>query len=838
MIRIEGSSPTAGYGFGIRTKKHEQNFFIPKLNSPIQDSVSFSKKTPSSSIISTQRNGNVLHVSFKGDFKNPVYVDTNAIQMKVRGVSAHQKGGIEYIKGAKDNNVIRLAQSNWQEGQKVNFNIVQQKHAEVIELSDPKFGIIGRVPDEISEKVLKLIKGKEKDFKFELSNVIAGNSKGAATIGLRVNLRYIGKDNKIKERTQRTFNELLNSPDPSINDNVMVYQPKTSPEDVLKRIFNYEKQTNGINAAKEIQTAIEEISEEINNPENRNILILGHCKPDGDTLGCVIGMQTAIQGAFPDKQIDCAVDDKIPGLFRNKMPGSEKVKRPYNPERIELVKNNIETLKGETQTANIKSQIEILEKELEDLTNPEKLFDSNPLEGIERKKYDLVMLMDIPTPKRFSGAFKEYIENAKQVVYIDHHPHRINEWKDAKEETGVDMEKIHNNHLALICDSVPAATQLVTIIADHAGILGKTMQDSIEEAKKFVASIITGTSTDTGSFTRTANLLPEHMRMPVDQRPNFLPEGMSKWLIDDLEASSKGEINKKWLRDNITFDIPDKKLSTETTQGKLSPRDKMLTCAVNGRAIYPEIGLGIISVDYDQMYDIWKDSLGQDDEFTLLDVQNGFKYSEVMGALKADPEKVNQRTATNSEKPTLRELAHQVYESPYQNDKIAILIIQDKKEGSLTENSEIAEENGLRLSFRSAGASNHAEILASLFGGGGHGGAAGGRVDLKGIELDSKLAVKIDGEIVNDPSAIYKVLKQNNEILHDSDISAEQKREITQKIELTIAENEEGKTTAELIESIVEEIRKDSKEDYSYKNSSLEKPAFKHKNKNKHRKIA
>ncbi len=833
MIRTESSFSRVNQQFGVNSKP-QPNLWISRLNSPIQDTVSFSKKEDLAPIISTRRDGNVLHVSFKGEFKNPVYVDTSAIQMKVRGVSAHQRGGLGATPRAKDSNVIKLAQSNWQEGQRVNYSIVTTQKGESIELSDPKFGPIGRVPDEISPQLIKLIKGKEKDFAFELSNVIAGNSKGAATIGLRVNLRYKGSDSNIKAKSLRTFNELLNSRDSKINDNVMVYQPKTSPTEVLKRFFAHEEQTNGIKAVKEIKTAIAQISKEINDPDNKNILIIGHCKPDGDTLGGVVGLETSIKGAYPEKNVDCAVDDKIPGLFRNKMPGIENVKRPYNPERIEVVKNNLKILESEEQTPNVQSQIGILQKELSDLTNPEKLFDENPLTGKERKKYDLVVLIDIPTPKRFSGAFKDYIENAKKVIYIDHHPHRINEWNDAKDETGVDMNKIHNQNLALIGDALPAATQLVTILAEQAGILGKTMQNNLEEAKKFVASIITGTSTDTGSFTRTANLLPEHMRLPVDQRPNFLPEGMSKWLIDELETSSKGQINKKWLRDNITFDIPDKKLSEMTEGEGLSPRDKMLTYALNGREIVPELGVGFISVNYDQMYDIWKDSLNQDDEFTLLDVQNGFKYSEIMGALKADPEKVNAPAPRNPEKPTLRERAQEVYFSPYQDDKIAVLIIQDKKKGSLTENSEISESNGLRLSFRSAGASNHAELLASLFGGGGHGGAAGGRVDLRDVELDSKLSVKIDGKTVSDSHAIYEVLKQNNEILHNSEITPEQKKAMTQKIEIVMAEEESGKTTSELITDLVKEIRSDKSEDEYFDTipkKKHEEQKIKHKNK-------
>lgn len=844
-MKIENSLFSVRPRLRENTQKTDYSYYNARLNQLSRDTISFSSKPNMESPIRTIREGNVLRISFKGELQNPLQTDTSAIQMKVRGVSAHQKGGLGGDKKSKDDDVVRLAASDWQEGQKINFRILASKSGKQIELLDPRIGSIGRVPDEIAMPLINLIedknktammaKGKKKKqknnnkskdnkqndvielpvksgFNFELSNVIAGNSKGAATIGLRVNLKYTGNDSVLRGRTQIIFDDLLNSHDKRINDVVMLYQPKASTDEVLERIFNVEGETNGPEAVKEIKSAISNISTEINDPENKNILILGHCKPDGDTLGCAIALETSIKGAYPDKNVDCAVDDKIPGLFRDKMPGIENVKRPYNPDRIEMVKNNIGILKSEEQTPIISSQIKMLEKELSDLTNPDKLFDKNPLEGKEKKKYDLVILVDIPTPKRFTNAFKDYIEGAKKVIYIDHHPHRLNEWQEAKAETGVDMDKIHDDHLALICDSVPAATQLVTIIADQAGILKKTMQDNIEAAKIFVASVITGTSTDTGSFTRTANLLPEHMKLPVNKRPNFLPEGMSKWLIDKLEVSSKGEVDKKWLRDNITFDIPDRRLSAVGENGKLSPRDKMITYALDGKEIHENLGLGFLSVSYDQMYEIWEDSLAQDEEITLLDIQNGFKYSEVMGALKANPETVN-RQNSKKEYLTLSERAQEVYESPYNDDKIAILIIQDKKNGSITENSEIANMNGLRLSLRSPGASDHAELLASLFGGGGHGGAAGGRVDLPNVELDSKLAVKINGEIVSSPQIIYQELRHNYAIMHDSNIDPEDKKTMTKKIEVTMAEGGSGRTTTELITDIVEQIRANDQED-------------------------
>ncbi len=811
MTQINGNSLN---GLHFNKLKQSSEVKTSYLNSKgIPDSVSFSKAENDKPIISMEKFGTSLQVSFGRTMKNPMPLETrtDAIQMKVRGVAAHQKGTAGAGPTARDNNVVKLAESHWKDGQKLDYRFTVDKRGNerimlgVPELGGVKKGGIGRVPDELVPDLKDLMKGREKQFRFELSNVISGNSKGAPTIGLRVNLLYTGHDEKVKKETEKVFTGFMDSKDKSVSKQVMLYQEPTSPEQVLGRIFDIEAEVNGPKQVEELRGAITAISNEINDPNNKKILIVGHCKPDGDTLGSVIGMKTAILGAYPDKEIDCAVDDKIPGLFRDKMPGIEDVKRPYNPERIALVQDSIAKMESGEQSAATKAQVQILKSELADLQDSERLFDDGPLKGEDRKQYDLVIMLDIPTPKRFSGGFKDYIENSGKQIYIDHHPHKINEWIDAKETTGVDMEKIHKNNLAFVSDMVPAATQLVTIVADKAGILGSTMKNSFEEARKFVSSVITGTSTDTGSFTRTANLLPEHMEMSVKDRPNFAPEGMSKWLINEVNANQTEKVDKKWLRDNIVFDVPDKAPITDgTSKGELSPRDKMLQMAVDGKKVYPEIGLGVVSVSYDDMCEIWEDSLKHDPEFTLLDVQNGFKYSEVMGALKADPTKVNAQG--NPKDSQLQRKAKEMYSSPYDADKIAILAIQDKKAGFVTENSEVANMNGIRISFRSADCSDHAELLASIFDGGGHGGASGGRVDLPGVQIDSKLAVTIDGKPEYNPKKIMNMARHNLDVLHDNSLTPEQKRAQMHEVKVIIDENS-GKEFPDLVADIVKEIR-------------------------------
>lgn len=391
MTQISGNGLS---GLRFTQLKQPSELKTSYLNSKaIEDSISFSKTDNAKPVITTEKFGSALQVSFGGMMKNPMPLETrtDAIQMKVRGVAAHQKGTPGEGPRARDNNVVKLAQSQWKDGQKLDYRFITDKRGnERIELGVPelggvKKGGIGRVPDELVPDLKDLMKGRENQFRFELSNVISGNSKGAPTIGLRVNLLYTGRDPKVRQQAQDVFTGFMDSKDTAISKQVMLYQQPTSPEQVLGRIFDIESEVNGPKAVEEIKGAITAISNEINDPKNQKILIVGHCKPDGDTLGSVIGMKTAIQGAYPDREIDCAVDDKIPGLFRDKMPGIEDVKRPYNPERIALVQESIAKMEAGEQSAATKAQVQILKNELEDLQDPSRLFDDGPLKGEDRK---------------------------------------------------------------------------------------------------------------------------------------------------------------------------------------------------------------------------------------------------------------------------------------------------------------------------------------------------------------------------------------------------------------------------------------------------------------------
>lgn len=780
------------------------------LNTHLADTVKFNKIN--NNIIEFKQFGkNIGLVSF-GSLKNPLDTQKPALQMRVTGVLKHQES-TEPGTAPYDTNINDLAESKWKDGQPLNFSIGKDMRGKpMLNLVDPTFGEIGRVPDEIAKIILPAVRRNPDSFKFELSNVIAGTTKGAETIGLRVNLLYAGEDKDEELAVKECFNKVLNSSECS--EKVLMYQPKTSPEQILKHILDYETKINGPESSKQMDTAINNIVKEIKNPQNKKILLVGHCKPDGDTIGCALGLKNAINLMDEGRQVDCAIDDKVPGLFRSKIPGIDgEMKRPYSPEFLKTLHTQIKILEQRPPNGIVKDQIKALKAEVELMKDPSNFLNPN-------EKYDLVVMLDIPTPSRFSDKFKNYLEGSNKVIYIDHHPHRLNEWEKEGSNIGLDMDKVHENKLAWIADTVPAATQLIAVIADKIvpglNSIGEKASDvfktpeKMEKLNAMVASLTVGMSTDTGAYTRTANLLPEHMLMNVQDRPNFKPEGLSKWLMDLTKGGVTKGIDKKWLREEISYDITDQK----STSLDASARDKMLKCALDGKKVNPDLSLGIIAVSYDKMYEVWQTAREVEPETTMLDVQNAFKYSEALGVLKSDPAKNSankgrERTSNNNKTTDLNQLAKENYVGKYDADRVAVLIMQDKKAGELDEKMQTADVNGLRLSIRSAEGSTHAELLCSLFGGGGHGGAAGGRVDLPGVTIDTKLGVEIDGKIERNNSVILKTLSKNYELMHGKNGAANASSAKSVKI----VEDPNGKNCAGIIEDITTEIRANQKQE-------------------------
>lgn len=202
---------------------------------------------------------NVLHyVSFTG-LQNPKEHPV-ALQMRITGVQANQSNVVESPQAIKSKAnseeadkknsgapgpVNFLADDAWEDGRDLQFSFKTEKGRkraiETIVIKDREHGELGRVPDEIFEDLKPFLKNKEYrgEFKFELSNVIAGMTKSAPTIGLRANLIYTGKDPNKRKTVQDKFDEILKKPE--CKEKIMLYQQITSPDEALKLILKHEE---------------------------------------------------------------------------------------------------------------------------------------------------------------------------------------------------------------------------------------------------------------------------------------------------------------------------------------------------------------------------------------------------------------------------------------------------------------------------------------------------------------------------------------------------------------------------------------------------------------------
>lgn len=774
-----------------------QNKIITPLKSAQTDVIKHNlkpdtfEKTTQNNIISLNKSGKNLHVSFTGNLQSPLK-DTG-IQFKVSGVTKHQKGLKGAHANATDDNLVKLANSDWKDGRALNYEI--QTHpiynTKSIALVDPEFGEIGGIPAPIGEKFLTLLEGEEKNnFKFELTNITGGTQASFPIIAAKANFKYTGENQETKNAVQQTLDDLVNSSDKAISSSVSMYQPNFSPKEVLMKMFDVEGARKGLGEVRQIKDAVDNICKEFNDPENKNILIVGHCSPDGDTVGSVIAMGAALKGAFPDKNIETSIDDKIPGMFKN-VSGYDDIKRPYNQKNVDNIKESIKKLEIKNDTT-AQAQVKMLKKELEDATNPDKLIDPESMKTGKAKKYDLIVMIDTPTAGRSSKAYKEYFENSKKNIFIDHHPHRQSEWTKAKSTLGLDMDKIHENKLALIAESVPAATQIVTAVAEKAGLLGKMFKNSAENAKKFVAGIAAGTMTDTANYKNSSNFDPSEKNLPKTKQANYYPEGMTQWLINELETQSGGGVDKKWMREKITFEIPNQPLVRPNGTIGIGPRDKVVGYALKGREMYPEIGLGIQKINYNQMNDVLFNAQKQDSTITMNDVYNEFKNCEVISALK-NSSKFAPKPDPNDK--SFSAIASQTYESQFDDQRIAVFMAENEKQGYLNKFNEIADKSTISFSFRSAAGTNDAQLLATLFGGGGHGAAAGGNLSMKDLTFDTKLKVKINDKIVDDAKSIYDATSKNV------------KNPSANKIQIVKSQDETGRTCSELIQAVTEQIR-------------------------------
>lgn len=764
----------------------------------IKDTFEASNPIKNDKIIDINRVGKNLHVSFTGgEFKNPIVREVPAVNFKLSGVMKHQ-AGTAGGRDAVDDSVVKLAASDWKEGREFDYSINIEENEKdgkiyknkVLNINDKDYGNVGTVPVTLTNKFAKLIESNpaEKDnFKFELTNVNGGVNSAFPTVGLEVAFKYVGKDENVKQQTKDLFTSLIDSDKKTVASSVSMFEEPTSPKEVLERMFDIEGQKKGLGKVRELKTAIDTIAKEINNPKNKNILVLGHCKPDGDTIGCVLGMQAAIKGAYPERNVDMAIDDDIPNNFA-KLPGVDNIKRPYNGFAVYQLEKNIELLQRSDSDA-AKEQIKKLQKEETRLKNPDRTFDAGAIDG-KAKKYDLVIMLDTPVPGRTSKNFKKYFESADKTIFIDHHPHRASEWAAESKKLGLDLDKVKANNLFCVADTVPAATQIVTAIADKAGLLGKMFKNSLESAKQFVAGVSAGTLTDTCRFDKVASHDSKDYAKPVTERPTYKPEGMTKWLYNELEKVGGG-IDKQWIRLNLDYELPNKRIKNADGTFVPGPRDMVLEKSVKGRIMDADLGVGMITVSYDDMQEVFEAAQKQDKNVQFNDVYSAFKSSQALTSLKM-PGSVKEDVEGMSAKGQ----AYSTYKSPYDYDRLAVLITQNQKQGELNANSQIADKNTYSFSFRSSGQSNLAQVAATLFGGGGHSQAAGGGISMKDLTLETPLKVMINGKEEKD---FAKVFAKVNDIIAKKADSSEIKIEKADK---------EGKSIPELIKSITAEMRK------------------------------
>ena len=774
------------------------NNYQPLKFGEIKDTFEASNPIKNDKIIDINRVGKNLHVSFTGgEFKNPIVREVPAVNFKLSGVMKHQ-AGTAGGRDAVDDSVVKLAASDWKEGREFDYSINIEENEKdgkiyknkVLNISDKDYGNVGTVPVTLTNKFAKLIESNpaEKDnFKFELTNVNGGVNSAFPTVGLEVAFKYVGKDENVKQQTKDLFTSLIDSDKKTVASSVSMFEEPTSPKEVLERMFDIEGQKKGLGKVRELKTAIDTIAKEINNPKNKNILVLGHCKPDGDTIGCVLGMQAAIKGAYPERNVDMAIDDDIPNNFA-KLPGVDNIKRPYNGFAVYQLEKNIELLQRSDSDA-AKEQIKKLQKEETRLKNPDRTFDAGAIDG-KAKKYDLVIMLDTPVPGRTSKNFKKYFESADKTIFIDHHPHRASEWAAESKKLGLDLDKVKANNLFCVADTVPAATQIVTAIADKAGLLGKMFKNSLESAKQFVAGVSAGTLTDTCRFDKVASHDSKDYAKPVTERPTYKPEGMTKWLYNELEKVGGG-IDKQWIRLNLDYELPNKRIKNADGTFVPGPRDMVLEKSVKGRIMDADLGVGMITVSYDDMQEVFEAAQKQDKKVQFNDVYSAFKSSQALTSLKM-PGSVKEDVEGMSAKGQ----AYSTYKSPYDYDRLAVLITQNQKQGELNANSQIADKNTYSFSFRSSGQSNLAQVAATLFGGGGHSQAAGGGISMKDLTLETPLKVMINGKEEKD---FAKVFAKVNDIIAKKADSSEIKIEKADK---------EGKSIPELIKSITAEMRK------------------------------
>lgn len=467
------------------------------------------------------KNGNILRIiSFTGKPKLPQY----AFKTHVSKVSAYQ------------NNIRRLDKSNWQDGDKLIIRKSSYLNSNLIDIIHPEFGKLGCVPNPISLYILPLIENGH-HFSAELADIDDGRTTSDNT-KLRVNIKYDIPEGKSLNDIPKEVTSIIEylQKDQKTRTLIRPYQPTLDPKEILNIL------TPG--------PVVNNIITEIN--KANSILLIGHTSPDGDAVGSVLGLNSALK--ILNKDVQCSIDDTVDGYYRHKLP-------------------NID----------------------ENLGKADKLDPG--------KKYDLVIMLDTAIPNRVGKGNYPFIKDAKQVIFIDHHPLYKQHWDKNKDTSGIDINKIEIANLLWNMPDMPATCEMIS------GLIFKLLPEEIlnklpTEMKQEIAKpLVAGIATDTEFYKKGSSFGAESYA-----------KGLMKW----------AEFSKKWIRENIYYNLPKE------------ARVKLHQYAKSGISIDKKSNFASIQIQYNHFMDVYNTAKAKDPDVIKLDIANAFKYSDVFNSIRTN----------------------------------------------------------------------------------------------------------------------------------------------------------------------------------------------------------
>lgn len=785
----------------IPQDKKRQVYAVPNSNS--DDKFIKQERTTSTKLFKLIESGNTLRlISFKA-LQNPY--DSNlrnpAIRTNLDEIEYYQKT----IKDSK--NKKSLLNSIYFKA-KVKRNIY-------IDIYNAENRRLGTLPRSITNKIGKHIVDEPDAFKFSVHEVTEEND--AELTNIILNIEYTGKK---RAEVQKEIDSIL-------------YKDAISPEIILNRILNYKETIHGneigAREKKETQEIINTILNTINDSSNQKILLIGHNKPDGDTIGCCMGLKAALD-YMNKEQVDIAIDDYASGFLKSIIPPKDIKKSSdfYSGLKEGLNKRIQDVYVSKTEISKLYQIMTLIDTKKHYLDNASLL---KPNE-----KYDLAIFLDVPSPGKVSPAIKEYAKNAKKIIYIDHHPVQKREWDTESKANGISLQKIKNDKLFWVEPKVPANTILVTsliqrLIPNIESVAWRNYilndKKGIDFIKKLSTNLAIGTITDTSGFDRSINESAEDLALPANQKGDFSPSGIFFWLL----RLTHGEENKRSTQKKMSNSLSDKpsnyfsqslsefyntgnnreiltklgvplsaiqnSTTQETGRQTIGPKkfdDTTLKTNIAKDArknirVFPEIGLGLLKIPYSSIKRFTDEYNVMYPEGNMGDIIDVYKYNEETKEVK---------TQGNSKYPE-----YQV-DPKYDEDKIIVTIKQNEVKNELNSKMHVAKTDSISFSFRSKKGSDYALILATLFGGGGHDAASGANISIPGLTLDSKLAIKINGKRENDMEKIY-------ESTYNCYIDNYLHPEKTNDIEITMELANDGLSIDELLQGMVKQIRKNSR---------------------------